>query len=312
MSDPASLLATLAQSSAAIVAIVGGFLVSRLVALSSEREGLRRQLQRALDRRAQVKPSYDQAHAYRLRNSQGDFFGWVIEEVVKADLETLDRDALLADKIPRGSSADEMRPYLEQIIRDVAKARARVAEHVRSDDDTTLDLDDLRKRGLVVTDAETDLYQHVVDHMAEGLPSRSSPFGSFSSMVRASSLVNPASHATEMRRLDDSIREEQELHSQKVGLDAEIARLERELELIGRPAGVVSAIVILGIYAVLGIVAPVVVMGVDPTRLGSRVRWLLISLFALGLFAVLAYIFWYARTLNDPIRPAPDDGKKDR
>lgn len=311
MSDPASLLATLAQSSAAIVAIVGGFLVSRLVALSSEREGLRRQLQRALDKRAQVEPSYDQAHAYRLRNSQADFFGWVIEEVVKADLERLDRDALL-EKIPRGSSADEMRPYLERIIRDVAKARARVAEHVRSDDDTTLDLDDLRKRGLVVTDAETDLYQHVVDHMAEGLPSRSSPFGSFSSMVRASNLVSPASQATEMRRLDDSIREEQELHSQKVGLDAEIARSERELELIGRPAGVVSAIVILGIYAVLGIVAPVVVMGVDPTRLDSWAKWLLIGLFVVGLFAVLAYIFWYARTLNDPIRPAQDDRQKDR
>jgi hypothetical protein len=47
MIDEGSLLATLAQSSAAVVAIVGGFLVSRLVQLSSEREGLRRQLVRA-------------------------------------------------------------------------------------------------------------------------------------------------------------------------------------------------------------------------------------------------------------------------
>jgi hypothetical protein len=42
MSNPAAFPSTLAESAAAIVAIVGGFLVSRLVALSSEREGLRR------------------------------------------------------------------------------------------------------------------------------------------------------------------------------------------------------------------------------------------------------------------------------
>lgn len=40
--DPNWLLSTEAQSAAALVAIIGGFLVSRLVSLSSEREGLRR------------------------------------------------------------------------------------------------------------------------------------------------------------------------------------------------------------------------------------------------------------------------------
>jgi hypothetical protein len=44
MIDEGSLLGTLAQSAASVVATVGGFLVSRLVQLSSEREGLRRQL----------------------------------------------------------------------------------------------------------------------------------------------------------------------------------------------------------------------------------------------------------------------------
>jgi hypothetical protein len=67
--DPNSLLATLAQSSAAIVAIVGGFLVSRLVALSSEREGLRRQLESTRDRLRQVEGLFEEAHAYRFDNS---------------------------------------------------------------------------------------------------------------------------------------------------------------------------------------------------------------------------------------------------
>ncbi len=42
--DPNSLPSTEAQSAAALVAIIGGFLVSRLVALSMERQGLERRL----------------------------------------------------------------------------------------------------------------------------------------------------------------------------------------------------------------------------------------------------------------------------
>lgn len=56
--DPGWLLSSLAQSTAAVVAIVGGFLVSRLVQLSSEREGLRRQLQHTLDELAHVNKAY--------------------------------------------------------------------------------------------------------------------------------------------------------------------------------------------------------------------------------------------------------------
>ena len=42
MTEPSWLLSTMAQSAAAIVAIVGGLLVSRVVALASEGEGLER------------------------------------------------------------------------------------------------------------------------------------------------------------------------------------------------------------------------------------------------------------------------------
>lgn len=100
MIDEGSLLATLAQSSAAVVAIVGGFLVSRLVQLSSEREGLRRQLDRAHDELKHVAASYEAAHGYRLANSRQDFYGWVIDDLIKADPATIDRDAVLRDKIP--------------------------------------------------------------------------------------------------------------------------------------------------------------------------------------------------------------------
>ena len=92
-------------------------------------------------------------------------------------------------------------------------------------------------------------------------------------------------------------------------LETEVTRIKREIDLIGRPAGVISAIVILAIYSVLGIVAPVVVMGLGLATLAAWLEWLLVGLFVLGLSAVLAYIFWYAKTLNDPV--SSDSAKKD-
>ena len=62
-----------------------------------------------------------------------------------------------------------------------------------------------------------------------------------------------------------------------------------------------SAIAILAIYSVLGIVTPVVVMGLGLDTLAAWLEWLLVGLFVLGLSAVLAYILWYAKTLNDPV-----------
>ena len=61
MSDPNWLLSTLAQSTAAVVAIVGGFLVSRLVQLSSEKEGLRRRGANAQDELRQVTKLFEAA-----------------------------------------------------------------------------------------------------------------------------------------------------------------------------------------------------------------------------------------------------------
>jgi hypothetical protein len=310
MIDEGALLSTLAQSAAAVVAIVGGFLVSRLVQLSSEREGLRRQLVRAQDELKHVAASYGEAHEYRLANSRRDFHGWVIDDVIKTDPDTLDRDALLDGNIPRGSSAEEMAPYLDDLIDEVAQVKAAVGKHLHRDDVDTLRIDDLRERGLQVPPAQENTYSRVVDWVAEQLP-RPRSYGLMvtSPRIRFGDLINPTARSAELRRLDESIRDEQGLHNRRAMLEAEVTRVKREIDLIGRPIGVTSAIVILAIYSMLGIVAPVVVLGFGPNTLAAWLEWLLVGLFILGLSAVLAYIFWYAKTLNDPL--APDSPEKD-
>ena len=176
MRDPNALLATLAQSSAAIVAIVGGFLVSRLVALSSEREGLRRQLESTRDRLLQATALYEEAHVYRFDNSVGTFTEWVLGEIVKAPAEA-DFEELLAENVPRGSSMEEMRPVLDEICTRVQAARSEVERLLRSYDGSDLDLDDLLGRGLEVSESDQEMYEFIVKEARNRLPPPPSVFG---------------------------------------------------------------------------------------------------------------------------------------
>jgi hypothetical protein len=58
-----------------------------------------------------VPTSYDEAHKHQLANSRRAFHGWVIDDLIKADPATLDRDALLDENIPRGDGALPRRPH---------------------------------------------------------------------------------------------------------------------------------------------------------------------------------------------------------
>jgi len=297
MEEAEVLLATLVQAAAAVVAIIGGFLVSRLVAISSEREGLRRQRATAKAHLNTVAADYEAAHADRFENSKDDFEGWVLDDVVGGQR---DEDPLLRDNIPRGSSEDEMRPVLRDLISRVEGANAAIRAVLRQSDDNRVDLDDLIGRGLVVTAADRDIFESVMYRIR----SAELPVPRISGIALATTPIMPPISidpgGTSARRLDESIRDEQNLLSRRVGLEQEIDRLSSEIENIGRPVGVSSAIAILSIYSLLGIALPLIVMVTHPRGLPSWGEWLLLIGFLVGLASVLGYIYWYARNLNDP------------
>src|SRR3954467_8057743 len=114
MTDADSLLATLSQSSAAMVAIIGGFLVSRLVALSSEREGIKRQLKAARERLSLYEAEYEPIHQERLEGSIERMEGWLLDRLTNDGQVTTDIPTSELVDAPRGSSVEEMLPYAEQ------------------------------------------------------------------------------------------------------------------------------------------------------------------------------------------------------
>jgi hypothetical protein len=78
----------------------------------------------------------------------------------------------------------------------------------------------------------------------------------------------------------------------------EVERLSSDLEQFAQPVGVVSAIVILAIYSVLGTVLPLIVMGMEIDRPPIWLWITLLSGFVAGLASVLRYIGWYLRLIR--------------
>ncbi len=303
MSDPNWLLSTLAQSTAAIVAIVGGFLVSRLVQLSSEKEGLRRRLTNLRDELKQVATLFEAAHEYRLENSRDAFYGWVLKDLVKRD-DHFDPQSLLEENIPRGSSMEEMADYLDELVQRVDAALGNVGAYLEQDDTRDVTIEELEGRGMKVPPGDRDIYESIEYHLLDDLPEKSYDAGPLGLMVnpvprwRMPPIESPAIATTELRRLDESIREEQDLLSRRSMLEAELCRLTAAVQQIGKPVGVSSAVAILGIYSMLGIVAPVVVMAFFPLAMDIWLAWSLVGLFVVGLALVVIYIYWYAKSLN--------------
>ena len=65
MADPNWLLATMAQSAAAMVAVIGGFLVSRIITLSVERQSLDRRSRELEEKTAEVEAALCRARERR-------------------------------------------------------------------------------------------------------------------------------------------------------------------------------------------------------------------------------------------------------
>jgi len=279
--------------------------VSRLVSLSSEREGLRRQLRHAEDQLSHVTTLYHDAHETRLATSVRHFTEWTLAKVIPVSPETLDREDLL-ERIPRASSRDEMEPVLDALLQRVGDAKDQIGRHVHEDDTSDIDLDTLRQRGLDLAEEDQISTSRLWSRSPSRCPGLRRPFTCRRTGQRYDTSSSSDAVATDMRRLDEAIHEEHDSAARKRGLETEIVRLRSEIELVGSPVGVFPAIVILALYSVVGVVLPVVVMAANPETLKTWKIWVLAALFAGGLAAVLGYMFWYVRTLNEPI---PPDGR---
>lgn len=292
--DAGTLLATLSQASAVLVAIIGGLLVSRLVAISSEKDGLRRLLLAAKGRVLHIESDLSEASEIRLDRARSDLYDTAVEDFIAEPCPDLDK--IINDSLRRGTTVDELKPYALKLQERTKSAQTAIQDHLKRNDTNGLEFEELLERGLTFNDDDQDLHERVFTQLRKKL--RSDPYGY--GLVDFPVSVEYVTSAREIRerRRDEELRSESDLKTQLKAALNERDRLSEELERIGKPVGVASAVWMLGILSVLGILIPVVVMAFEPVVLATWMKVTLISCFVAGLLAILGYILWFWRKIS--------------
>ncbi|KHL19588.1 hypothetical protein CLV56_2829 [Mumia flava] len=292
--DPNWLPSTLAQSTAALVAIVGGFLVGRLVSLAGEATALAHRLDELDERRRLRAAALLEVHRERLDVSEQWFREHHLEDFVRAE-GAVDVDAAVESFIPLGSSAAEMRPYA-----------ATLADAVREAFDLIRQLYPApklppRKFPHAVDElagVPQDVYEQVAGRLIDQRRSRVLPFQAMISSPRGDVIY---------RRQDARIAREEELRAEVTMLEAERVLLDDQRSRMARPEGVRGGLIVLGLFAALGVVFPMIVMSLRPVPSGPGVRVSLILAFVVGFVALTGYMVSQVRTLRTRAAPATAD-----
>jgi hypothetical protein len=295
--DPNWLLSTAAQSAAALVAIVGGFLVSRLVTLSSERHGLEHRKAELEDLRELRAVTWRDVHGERLAYSTTKFEDrWTEDAAV--DRGQLDVDALL-NWIPRGSSEKEMRPVAERLLERIDRAYERVEAHFAGVEIPPTTVDELRNRGLDVPIDDEAIYKVVASVVRSRRPKPMTAFPSIDYTL-PSIVGNEAWRRMDMERQDARIAQEADLRAELLSLEGQIEIVDIALARVSQPAGLWPGIAVLCYFAAVGIVLPLAYMASRPVEDSLLFRRLIWAGFVSGLVALLVYIVWIARQLTRP------------
>lgn len=292
--DPNWLFSTAAQSAAAIVAIVGGFLATRIVSLSAERDSLKHRI-RTLDAQLQKRQErLDTVRQGLLEWDAADFIQFHLDELVERRGRISLNDLIrLGGTSDRGS--EELAPFYEEAVRTIQEAFRALEPDMRNKGWPPPDLEKyLAVLGLDAGDELVQtIYEAVYERIRSDLRARASPMHRFLDGPDLSGIVSSSSWAPliESSAYQDRVQQERTLAMDVEQAAAEKQVYEDRLEDLGRPDPLVvwGGFGVLGYFALVGVAFPVWMLPRPTSSLDPAVRWTTTGLFLSGLLAVVLY-----------------------
>lgn len=270
VTDPNWLLSTTAQSAAALVAIVGGFLVSRLVSLASDRLTLERRLDELQGHLEIESVRLEVVRESRRAVSEEWLEDLALTEIV-SKMGKISVDEVLAEFVPRGATRDEMSAAADDLIAAVNRVFAIVEATGATNRLTMIG----KKHGFGPLDERDDRILNEIRSQRGGgyLPAASIGDGS-----------------VEIERQERRIAQEEELTASVRALQAEEAVVKRQLRSLAAPPRLRLAVAVLVYFAIVGIVVPLFFMTKRPVPDSSEFRLTIVGLFISGLAGLLLYL----------------------
>lgn len=291
--DLNGLISTITTSTAALVAIIGGFLVSRVISLSSEQTGIKRRI-REIDNDLLAKQELLRSvENYLLEDDAKDFLKENIEKILQKESLSL----IVNEDKYNYRSEEEMKPYFDEmkiIIEELYSLFDHLDELDEEFDDFYIKnkqhLKDLEKR---------DFYQIAYEGMMDWINSQSqthTPLGLASFNIRSVSNLPTANFEykdkkKERGRLIDDIRV----------LELQKEEQKKILGDYGKPRWVWGGLAVLIYACIVGIIYPSILLPYPANTYNDSLTkvFLLILFFSqlVGLFVYLGFAMY--KLMND-------------
>ncbi|MBI9051189.1 MAG: hypothetical protein JEZ00_17330 [Anaerolineaceae bacterium] len=313
ITDPNWLLSTIVQSTAAFVAIVAGFVINRLLALSAERNSLQIKIR-------DIKLVFD-INKQNLENLENQLLDWDARDFLE-DSDVLEMliesggQISLADILKQVSdinrSEDDLRQYWEEAVIVTKEAvqlmRENFSKLIEQDDDIDIFF---RNLGIDLSSYRKKIYKHAYYHFLNEYNERQNPYGLVSSYV-----VSQAVNMPDLRTIDEDNRYrtieneieffKREKHSQEIQLND----LEAQLKQLGQPKGLVLGIIFLAYFSVVGILIPVYLLPFPVEEFTPIYKNIIFSLFFSGLVFFFTYLIILFRQLSNTQNNDNSESKK--
>lgn len=294
--DPNWLLSTIAQSAAAIVGLIGGLLITRLVGLATERQALVAQLA-ALD--AEMEPLAGERarlEALDLDDLYDTFLDLGALDALVRDPDISFEVAVDAADLELGARLDLVRSRFQATSAAVREAHARLTDlGLEWDDDLESVQDRLRES---IPRQMEGIYARLIEFLKPDPPRRA---GLIPALDFASLRMPPMTAIPSAQEANAARDRNNRLDELRVELDALRAKrqvLEESLGSVRPVKAVWAAFAVVAYLAVAGVVLPVSLLPRE--NLSRTARTVVISLFAVGVASVIAYLFFLLRSLRAP------------
>lgn len=303
--DPNWLYSTIAQSTAALVAIIGGFLVSRVVSLAGTREALQRRCRELESRLAGVEPRLEDVKQRRFEWDADDFLNDAKDTLLELADQIQERGLTAGHLVStgvddQGRDPSEFDAMIAEVIARIADAQDAVAGLPSTEWPWTAD--EMRARGLTVRQEDEWIWEGLLARrnrdphrpgVALGL--RLDP--TLSRSISGIQIPPAPGHS-----YADLRAREEELAATCAALRAEVALVRHDLEQIAATDDLVVALKILGGFAAVGLVLPVSLLALDPVPTSALARLFVVLTFTGGLVMLITYSWPRLVDCEPPVR----------
>lgn len=317
MSDPNTFLSSVSQAAAAIVGLLGAFLITRIAAFASDSAHLRRRLAVAADQIEEAALRTEYIHLRLARLDLSDLLRDHEQEILKSrGSVSLEQLIGLDDRAEMSKfEFQSLQMIFGELVTTIARAFSELTPVIEAADEREPFRAFMRNNSIdLPEDAEkVAAYEAVFDRLwlekklseTEPLTSLRSFFGA--SAVAAGDLDESVRNSIENARTRDLLTDElSSIERGLIPLFFEQSRAEEERDALVQLPGVWNAIGAIGYLSIVGVIWPIWLMPAPPNSFdneaiwslaqlqvtGASLRMLIIGALFIGLVWVSGYFIW--------------------